>query len=196
MLVLGDLPAGFTSEPSSGASHAENLRNAKGISGCAPYIQLQKAIIPVPQATSAELTDEDRGVSNEVDVFRSDRAASEMLALYAKPSIVGCLKKLFEKTVMQDPDLEGKVESATVTIERQDIAGLGDDSVVYEGKVVLTGTDGSTATLGIGNAVVRVGRTVNSVRYQTQGSDLTDILTPAIDASVGRVRAALAVTAQ
>jgi hypothetical protein len=135
-------------------------------------------------------------VSNEVDVFRSDRVASEMLALYAKPSIVGCLKKLFEKIVMQEPSFKGKVESATVSIERQDIAGLGDDSVVYEGKIVLTGTDGSTAQLGIGNAAVRVGRTVNAVSYQTQGSDLTDILTPAIDASVGRVRAALAGAAQ
>ena len=192
VFVLGDFPAGFQSSPSTTRSHADNLRLTKGVSGCAPYITLQKAILDAPRASSNNFDDTARQVSNEVDVFRSDRAASDMLALYAKPSIVGCLKKLFEKTVLQDPKLKGKVKAATVTIERQDIAGLGDDSVVYEGKVVLTGTDGSTAQLGIGNAAVRVGRTVNAVSYSTQSTALTEILTPAIDASVARLRSALA----
>jgi hypothetical protein len=192
VFVLGDLPAGFQSAASTSHSHADNLRAAKGVSGCAPYVALQKVVMTTPQASSADFDDSSRRVSNEVDVFRSDRAAGDVLALYAKSSIVGCLKKLFEKQLLQDPSLEGKIRDATVTVERQDIAGLGDDSVVYEGKVVLTGTDGSTAQLGVGNAAVQVGRAVSVVSYSTEGGDLTEILTPAIDASVARLRAALA----
>ena len=39
---------------------------------------------------------------------------------------------------------------------------------------------------------MRVGRTVDAVTYTTDAGDLTEILTPAIDASVGRLRTALA----
>lgn len=191
VFVLADFPAGFRTEASTATSHADNLRLAKGVNGCAPYIALQKAVMAAPQASSPDFEDASRTVSNEVDVFKTERAANDALALYAKPSTVGCLKKIFEKHVRQDPSLKGKVAGVVVTIERQDIAGLGDDSVVYEGSVDLTGTDGSTAKLGIGNAAVRVGRTVNAVSFSTTSADLTEILTPAIDASVGRLRTVL-----
>ena len=82
-----------------------------------------------------------------------------------------------------------------MTLERQDIAGLGDDSVVYEGSVVLTGTDGSTRRSGIGNAAVRVGRAVDARHLlDDRAATSADILTPAIDASVARLRAALGAT--
>jgi hypothetical protein len=190
IFVLADFPAGFTAEPSSGSSHADNIRLAKGVGGCAPYILLQRAVDAVPSAFSPDFKDAYRTVSNEVDVFKSERSARDALALYAKPSIVGCLKKLFEKRLRQDPKVKNKVD-VVVALQRQDIAGLGDDSVVYEGTVDLTGTDGSTAQLRIGNAAVQVGRTVNAVSYSTTGDDLVDVLTAAIDASVGRLRSAL-----
>jgi hypothetical protein len=79
-----------------------------------------------------------------------------------------------------------------VNLDRQDIAGLGDDSVVYEGTMELTGADGSTSRVEVGNAAVRVGRAVDVVTYSTTGGSLTDVLTPAIDASVSRLRSALA----
>jgi hypothetical protein len=193
-LVVGDLPAGFAAKPASDSSKADNIRLAKGIGGCAPYITVEKTTAQLPLARSASFEDATRKVSNEVDVFKSERAASAALALYARPSIVGCLEKLFEKTIRQDPDVGGKIDDVVVTLERQDIAGLGDDSVVYEGTMELTGTDGSTAQLGIGNAAVRVGRTVDAVSFSTSGGDLAEILTPAIDASVARLRTALAGT--
>ena len=86
------------------------------------------------------------------------------------------------------------LRGTAVTLERQDIAGLGDDSVVYEGNMVLTGTDGSTVHLGVGNAAVKVGRVVDDVTYLTTDAPLTDVLAPAIDASVARLRTALART--
>jgi len=193
-LTLTDLPAGFTTKPDPGTSKADNIRVAKGISGCGPYVALQKTLLDLPSARSASLVDQTRKVGNEVDVFKSDRAASAALALYAKPSLVGCLEKVFEKGIRQEASRSGPIDDVVVTLERQDIAGLGDESVVYEGRVVITGADGSSARLGIGNAAVRVGRTVDAVTFSTSGADLADILTPAIDASVGRLRTALGAT--
>jgi hypothetical protein len=195
VFVTADFPAGFSSGPSSAKSHADNVKLAKGVDGCAPYVALQKAVTPLPQAKSLRFADDTRSVGNEVDVFGSDKAASSALVLYAKPSVVGCLENLFEKQARQDPDLRDALDDVVVNLDRQDIAGLGDDSVVYEGTIVLTGTDGSTNQIGIGSAAVRVGRAVDVVTYTTTGGDLTDVLTPAIDSSVSRVRAALARTA-
>ena len=188
--VVTDFPAGFVSSRATPSSSAENIKLAKGVPGCAPYIALQKLTDVQPQATSLDFKDDSRTVSNEVDVFKTERAAAAALALYAKPSTVSCLQKLFKKQFAKDP----KVESVSITLDRQDIAGLGDDSVVYEGNVVLTATDGSTAKIGVGNAAVRVGRAVDDVTYLTTSADLTEILTPAIDASVARLQDALGAT--
>src|SRR6478735_4369122 len=142
-LALSDLPAGFTTKPDTGYSKADNIRLAKGINGCGPYIALEKTLIDLPSARSASLEDPTRKVDNEVDVFKNDRAASAALALYAKPSLVGCLEQVFEKGIRQDPSRSGAIDDVVVMLDRQDIAGLGDESVVYEGSVVITGTDGS-----------------------------------------------------
>ena len=125
-------------------------------------------------------------------MFPSEKTAVAALVLYAKSSVVGCLENLFEKQIRQDPQLRGSLDDVVVNLDRQDIAGLGDDSVVYEGSIVLTGTDGSTTKIGIGSAAVRVGRAADVVTYSTSGDSLTDVLTPAIDASVSRLRSALA----
>lgn len=189
--VLADFPAGFAAKASTPSSNAENIKLAKGVSGCAPYIKLQKRTDKQPQAHSKDFKDDSRTVSNEVDVFASKHDASRALALYAKPSMVSCFQTLFKKQLAQDPTTKGKLASVAVTLNRRDIAGLGDDSVVYEGNIVLTGTDGSTGQIGVGNAAVQVGRAVDDVTYVTTGASLTEILTPAIDASVARLRQAL-----
>jgi hypothetical protein len=185
--VAGDFPASFTASPPSTTSHTDNIKLAKGVAGCKPYVKLQKTTATLPQAHSPQFDDGQRSISNETDVFESEKAASAALVLYAKPSVAGCLEHLFEKQLRRD----SRVDDVVVTLDRQAIAGLGDDSVVYEGKLVVTGTDGSQQQLGIGSAAVRVGRAVDAVTYSTQGADLPEVLTPAIDASVGRVRAAL-----
>ena len=195
VLVAADFPDGFAASPASDKSHIDNVRLAKGIDGCAPYVTLQKALVPLPQAKSPRFADASRSVGNEVDLFPTDRAASAALVLYAKSSVVGCLENLFEKQTRQDPTLQSTLDDVMANLDRQDIAGLGDQSVVYEGSLVLTDTDGSKSQIGIGSAAVRVGRALDVVVYTTDGTSLTDVLTPAIDASVGRLRAALARTA-
>jgi hypothetical protein len=189
--VLADFPAGFARHASTPSSSADNIKLAKGVAGCAPYVALQKVTAAVPQATSPDFKDDSRTVSNEVDVFKSPEAATSALALYAKPSVVSCLQQLFKKQLEQDPATKSKIESVSVTLDRRDIANLGDDSVVYEGNMVLTGTDGSTAQIGVGNAAVQVGRVVDDVTYLTTDAELPEVLAPAIDASVARLRAAL-----
>jgi hypothetical protein len=189
--VVADFPAGFAQRAATPSSSAENIRLAKGVPGCAPYIALQKLTGAQPQARSSDFADDSRTISNEVDVFKTDRAAGDALALFTKPSMVSCLQQLFKKQVGQDPKTKGKIESVSITLDRRDIAGLGDDSVVYEGNMVITGTDGSTAQIGVGNAAVQVGRAVDDVTYLTTSAELTEILTPAIDASVARLRTVL-----
>jgi hypothetical protein len=190
--VASDFPEGFRPSAASALSHADNIRLAKGVDGCGPYVTLQKSVSALPQVKSSRFADATRSVGNEVDVFPTDRAASTALVLYAKSSVVGCLENLFEKSARQAPDTGDSIDDVVVELDRQDIAGLGDDSVVYEGSIVITGTDGSTSKAGIGSAAVRVGRAVDVVTYTTTGDDLTEVLTPAIDASVSRVRSAFA----
>jgi hypothetical protein len=192
LLVSSDLPAGFRATAPTTETHADNIRLAKGVDGCGPYVTLQRALASLPQAKSSRYDDGDRTVGNEVDVFPSERAAAAALVLYAKTSVVGCLENLFEKQARLDPDLHGSSGDLAVNLYRQDIAGLGDDSVVYEGHATVTGTDGPEQRQAIGSVAVRVGRAVDVVMYRTQGIDLTDVLTPAIDGSVARLRAALA----
>jgi hypothetical protein len=191
VFLSSDLPPGFTASNEPQQTHADNIRLAKGVAGCGPYVTLQKTVAPLPQAKSSRFVDASRSVGNEVDVFPSERAASSALAQYAKSSIVGCLENLFEKQARQDPKGGAALDDVTVTLDRQDIVGLGDESVVYEGSVALTGKDGSSAQVGVGSAAVRVGRAVDVVTYSTQGEALPEILGPALDASVGRLRAAL-----
>ncbi len=192
VFVASDVPAGFTSEPATATSHSDNIVLAEGVAGCGPYIKLQKAVAPLPQAESRRFGDQSRSIGNEVDVFPTEKAARSAMVLYSKSSIVGCLENLFEKRARQDPDLRGSLDDVVVDIARQDIADLGDDSVVYEGSTVLTGTDGTSRQIGIGTAAVRVGRTFDVVTYTTSGASLTEVLTPAIDASVSRLRSAIA----
>jgi hypothetical protein len=191
VVVQTDFPAGFTAQGTS-SSAADLIKSAKGVDGCAPYVSILKTSMPLPQGKSLWFGDGSRSVGNDVVVYASDRAAGAALALYARPSVVGCIESLAEKQVRQNPRLNASLDDVTARLDRQDIAGLGDDSVVYEGDVVVTKTDGSTTQIGVGTAAVRVGRAVDVVSYNTTGGDLTEILTPVIDASVTRLRTALA----
>jgi hypothetical protein len=192
VFVVGDFPQGFKGSDDVQKSHADNIRLAKGVAGCGPYVTLQRSVTTLPQARSQQFVDATRSVGNEVDVFPGDRAASAALVLYGKSSIVGCLENLLEKQTRQDPKLQSSLADVVVSLERQDIVGLGDDSVVYEGDVVLTAKDGSRKQVGVGSAAVRVGRAVDVATYTTESDPLSEILSPALDASVARLRAALA----
>jgi hypothetical protein len=190
LFVVADFPAGFQGQPGSDTSAAEIIKLAKGVDGCAPYTSLLKTSIPLPQATSSRFGDTSRSVSNQVVVYPSERAAAYALTLYAKSSVVGCIENLAEKQARSArPD--GSLDDVTANLDRQDIAGLGDDSVVYEGNIALTKTDDSKSQFGVGSAAVRVGRAVDIVMYTSTSGDLSEVLTPAIDASVLRMRSAL-----
>jgi hypothetical protein len=190
--VASDFPAGFQVRAGSSSSASDTVRLARGVAGCGSYTSLLKTSMSLPQAKSPRIGDATRSVSNDVYVYSSDRAAAGALTLYAKPTVVGCIENLAEKQLRHDPELRDSLGDVAAQLQRQDIAGLGDDSVVYEGDVILENTDGSKQQIGIGSAAIRVGRAVTVATYNTTGGDLTEILTPAIDASVTRLRTALA----
>lgn len=200
IFVASDFPTTFQVLPGQSAAAGEVVKLARGADGCGPYVTLLKASVPRPQARSLRFGDAARAVSNEVGVYPSERAASVALTLYAKSSVVGCIENLAEKQLRQDAAQDaaqdagrgGTIDEVVAKLDRRDIAGLGDDSVVYEGSIVVTGTDGSTTQVGVGNAAVRVGRAVDVVTYTSTGTDLTDVLAPAIDSSVARLRSAQA----
>ncbi len=190
VLLASDFPAGFRSAPPPPTTHSDQIAMAKGVEGCGPYVTIQRRLVSTPGADSAQFDDGARTFGNETAVFPSEKIASSFLALDQKPSMVGCLENYLEKQFRQSGG--SKVDEVNVHLERQDIAGLGDDSVVYEGGMDIVLTDGSTVRTGIGNAMVRVGRALDTVLYFSQGPSVTDVLTPAIDASVTRLRTALA----
>jgi hypothetical protein len=187
VFVVGDFP-GFASQPSSSITHADQVAMAKGIDGCSPYVTMQKRLQTVPLAASLQFTDDGGSFGNEVAVFPTDRAASALLGLAAKSSMVGCLENYLEKQFRQQR--QAGVDDVSATLERQAISGLGDDSVVYEGSLDLTGADGKRSQVAMGSVLVRVGRATEAVVYFAEGSDPTGVLAPAIDASVARLRAA------
>ena len=159
------------------------------------YVTLHELTGAQPKAKSRNFEDDTRQVSNEVDVFKSTKAATAALALYGKDSVPKCLETLFTKLLTQQfatqKSTKGKIASVKVTIGRQSIPGLGDASVIYEGRALVTGKDGSSQQIGLGNAAVQVGRAVSDYTYTTTNADLTEILQPAIEASVGRLQTAL-----
>jgi hypothetical protein len=196
VLVAADLPTDFTAKPAGTASDAEVAKLAKGISSCDAYVSLRKLTSAQPQAKSQSFEDASRQVSNEVDVFKSAAAASSALALYDKSSVPKCLQALYAKVLTgqfaKQASTKGKIASVKVTITQTPISGVGDASVVYEGHAVVTGKDGSTVQVGIGNAAVQVGPAVSDYSYTTTDADLATVLQPAIDSSLARLTAAVA----
>ncbi len=188
--VASDFPEGFEATAPPDTSHADQIAMAKGVEGCGPYITIQKRLVTTPSAGSQQFGDTTRTFGNEVDVFPSDKAATSLLGLYEKPSMVGCLENYLEKQFRRSGDPQ--VDDVTVELDRQDIAGLGDASVVYEGTAEYVLIDGTTTRVALGNATVRVGRAIDSILYFSSGAEVNDIVSPAIDASVSRVRTALA----
>ncbi len=190
IFVASDFPAGFQASPAPSTTHADQIAMAKGVDGCSPYVTMQKRIMTMPEASSMQYSDGTRTFVNAVVVFSSDKSAGSLLGLVTKPSMVGCLENYLEKQFRQSA--RGQVDDIDVELARQDIAGLGDDSVVYEGTGAFLAANGTTTKIGIGNVTVRVGRALDSIIYFTTGPAVVDDLTPAIDASVTRLRTALA----
>jgi hypothetical protein len=195
LLVQSDFPAGFESSPSTDTPTSEYVKASKGLSGCSSYLALRKTIDAQPRADSDEFTGDSSQVSNSVSVFKSSKRAESALSSFGKKSVPKCLEKLLPRLLLRqyakDPSTKGKIASVKVVLDPQDIAGLGDGSVVYEGSAKITAKDGTSQTIGLGNAAVLVDRAVSDYTYVATGEGLTEILQPAIDASVARLQAAI-----
>ncbi len=192
VLVLTDFPTGFAASKPDSSSDAMVATAAKGIPECRDYAAVKKLTDAQVKAKSQDFKDASRTVSNEVDVFVSVASARKTLVLFGNDDVVTCLNQLFEKVLTDQfvNDPSSGVSAVKVDITRQDVDPGGDQSVVYEGSYTITAKDGDTQ-IGIGFAAIRTGRAVNAVTYQTSSEPLTDLLQPLIDATLGRIDAAL-----
>ncbi len=73
-----------------------------------------------------------------------------------------------------------------------DVATIADATTAYEGTVTVSMKDGTSQTIGIGNAAVRTGRGVDVFSYVVDTTTALQVLPSAVDASVARLTAALA----
>lgn len=187
VLVAGDLPATYTQSPRDTSSDKQTEKLARKQSTCKKYVAFRKAVDKYPEAKSEDFDQGQTQIDNSVTVFPTAKQAKAAVKDYAASGIPKCFGKLVGKLAQQ---AGGK---AKAKIEKVKDVKVGDQSVAYEGPVQITESNGSTATLGFGNLVVRVGRGVLVYSYNHDAqTSITQDLQQAVSASGGRLQAALA----
>ena len=171
-------------------------RIAEGIPSCRGYLVVKTAAHKNPRAKSQDFVQGDDEVSNTVNVFSTERAATGALVDIRKPSIEKCLQTVFEKviraSIAEDPATRKQIESVDVEVTRPDVPAVGDEALAFEIVItVRTKTEREATDVYLVQEFVRVGRVIASFNFQATGQPLTDTA-GYIDASVGRLRTALA----
>ena len=167
----------------------------QGIPSCRGYLALRTAAHKNPRAESQDFVQGDDEVSNTMNVFSTERAATGALAEVRKPSVERCLRTVFEKVIRaniaEDPATRKQIERVDVEVGRPDVPAVGDEALAFEIVVTVLTKAGDATDLYVDQEFVRVGRAIASFNFQATGQPLTDTA-GYIDASVGRLRAALA----
>ena len=167
----------------------------EGIPSCRGYLALRTAAHKNPRAESQDFVHGDDEVSNTVNVFSTERAATGALAEVRKPSVERCLRTVFDKVIRaniaEDPATRKQIERVDVEVGRLDVPAVGDEVLALEIVVTVLTKTGDATDLYVDQEFVRVGRAIGSFNFQATGQPLTDTA-GYIDASVGRLRAALA----
>jgi hypothetical protein len=170
-------------------------RIARGIPSCRGYLAVRTAAHKNPRAKSQDFVQGDDEVSNTVNVFSAERAATGALDEIRKPSIERCLRTVFDKVISaniaEDPATRKQIESVEVEVGRSDVPAVGDEALAFEIVVRVLTKTGDATDLYLVQEFVRVGRAIASFNFQATGQPLTDTA-GYIDASVGRLRTALA----
>jgi hypothetical protein len=195
LLTQADFPAGWTATERP-ADDGEVEKVAKTIPSCNDYRALRTTTKRQAQAKSPQFELGASQIDNTVTVFPTTAAATAALKVFAKPSVLTCVNKLFTKvftaSIAADPATRKQVDSIDVDIDRASVVPVGDATTAYEGTVTITLKDGTTQTLGVGTAAARTGRGVDTFSYTVDSSDVLPLLQPLVEASVARLTAALA----
>jgi hypothetical protein len=187
VLVAGDLPATYTASPRDTSSDAQTEKVAKKLAACKKYVAFRKAVDQYPEAKSDDFDQGQTQIDNSVAVFPTAKQAKAAVDAYTASGMPACFGQLVGKLARQ----AGGTAKSQIK-EVKDVS-VGDQSVAYEGPVVITESDGSRTTLGFGNLVVRVGRGVAVYSYNHDAqTTITADLQQAVSASGGRLQQALA----
>lgn len=187
VLVASDLPATYTDSPRDTSSDAQTEKLAAKLPACKKLVAFRKAVDKYTEKKSDEFTQGQTQIDNSVTVFPTAAKAKAAVDAYAAAGLPTCFGQLVGKLAQQSGG------QAKAQIEKVNDVSVGDQSVAYEGPVAITEKDGSTATLGFGNLVVRVGRGVAVYSYNHDAAtSITDDLKSAVGNSGGRLQQALA----
>ena len=195
VLTADDFAAGWEQERPDPVDKDVD-RIAEGIPSCRGYLAVKTAAHKNPRAKSQDFVQGDDEVSNTVNVFATERAATSALDEVRKPSVERCLQTVFEKVIQasiaEDPATRKQVESVDVEVSRPYVLPVGDEALAFEIVItVLTTTMREATDVYLVQEFVRVDRAIASFNFQATGQPLTDTA-GYIDASVGRLRTALA----
>jgi hypothetical protein len=196
VLTEADFPRGWTSSPRDSSNDSQTEKTAKTIPACKGYLALRAAAKKQPNATSPEFELGDSEIDNTVSVFPTTRSATKATKAFDAPAVPSCINSLFTKVFTEaladDPATSGQIDDIDVDIERAPVAEVADSTTAYEGTVRISARDGSSQTIGVGVAAVRVGRGVTLFSYVVDASGVVELLPSLVDASVARLTVALA----
>ena len=138
----------------------------------------------------------DDEVSNTVNVFSTERAATGALdrgsgSRRSSGACGPCSSKVIRANIAEDPATRKQIERVDVEVGRPDVPAVGDEALAFEIVVTVLTKAGDATDLYLVQEFVRVGRAIGSFNFQATGQPLADTA-GYIDASVGRLRAALA----
>ncbi len=194
VLRIDDFPVTWTQKKRDTAGDAATERAASKISSCKQFASFISSNKKNPRALSPDFDLNQSSISNTVNVFTSEKAASGALATFGSSSVPTCLNKLFT-ALLKAQFAKDKTLSAQITSIHSQIAiapgvTVGDESIAYAGSVVVALKNGQGITLDLGNEAIRVGRVVNDFAY-TADSDISTVLSNAMNSSTARLMAAL-----
>ena len=196
LLTAADFPAGWTELPPDTSDDGEIEQAARSIPSCKRYLTLRTTAKKQPRGESPEFELGESQVDNSVTVFSSTSSANAAMKLFSHPSVLQCINQLFsdvfEEQLAADPETRDVVTGVDVDIEKANVEQVGDSTRAYEGTVVLSANDGSSATIGLGTAAVRTGRAVAVYSYVVDAPEVVQLLPGLVDVSIARLDAALA----
>jgi hypothetical protein len=198
VLVAGDFPSGWVQKPHDSSGDAATAKAAAKISSCKQFAAFTKANKKNPRAVSPDFDLGQASVSNTVALFSSAQSATAALAAFRNSSVAPCLNSLFsvllKAQLAKDKTVGSQIKSIKSQVALASGVQGGDEAVAYEGPVVVTLKNGQATTIDVGYATIRDGRAVNGYSYTTD-SDISTVLTNAVNSSNNRLVAALAAPA-
>jgi hypothetical protein len=196
VLVQSDFPAGWTATPRDTSTDAATEKIAKKIPACSDYLALRTATKGEAKAKSEEFSLLNSQVDNTVTVFPTNAGAIAAMKVFARPSVVKCINTLFTKvftaSLESNATTRNQIESIKVKVTPASVEPIADGTTAYEGTVTITTKDGTTQTIGVGNAAVRTGRAIDAFSYVVDTTTVLQLLPSVVDTSVTRLTAALA----